>query len=96
MEPNEYIDEMIKVIESRGWCQGETVNKQGNVCIIGASDVVDQLHSFDWRIGFTARGMIRNQIYRDGHFANIPAYNDEIAKSIEDVILLLKKSKVEE
>lgn len=90
MNAEEGIDAIIDVINKRGWCQGGFRNTQGNVCIMGAAFVIGQTNSSD------ALAAIQDQINKecqDYPYTTIPMYNDAVAKSVEDVVLMLKKAK---
>lgn len=107
MDANQYIDEMIETIQTRGWCQERLVAADGSVCVLGASDAVlkkyyvGMLSKETWEsdlVVSNASGEAQRRILdlidaELGYPATIPHYNDYVAKSAEDVILLLKRSK---
>lgn len=33
--------QMIRILNSKGWCRGYFENKQGHVCVVGAYDIVN-------------------------------------------------------
>lgn len=87
MDANEIIDKAIEVIEQQGWCQGDYVNDEGNVCMIGALRIAATNHR-------AAVNKVAEAIEREtGLYYSVPEYNDYFAKSAEDAILMLKKAK---
>lgn len=107
MDVNEFIDQTIDVIQERGWCQHTLENSAGNVCLFGALYAatarqygLPNLHAAAGRfyaLQKNALEMIGKAIRIEvGESLSIPYYNDNNAKSAEDVILILKKAKVGE
>jgi hypothetical protein len=104
MSVAEVIQKTIDNIQTRGWCQNSLYTQAGEVCMRGAlylatgSELVQNgdrlvMNPGKWSNDYSyAETLIRDIIWREAKVNNIPEYNDNVAKSEEDVLLILKKA----
>lgn len=101
---SELSDSAIEIIRKRGWTKGNFVNNRGEVCAVGAVFTASsQCHNITRINAFSpeheqAKALIVRMeeiLQREGDCGYRPAltwWNDYVAKSVEDVILLIKKA----
>lgn len=106
-EIEEVVEDAMRVLDERGWCQGDWSDDEGRLCMLGALrvanygvltlTVLDQ--PVESRVGddeFNAFVLeIGATITREtGHYG-IGTWNDEHAEGPEEVKLMLKKAVAE-
>lgn len=107
MDVNEIIDGAIDYIQTNGWCRGALTKPDGSACMRGAmmmgagatldsSGEVDLSKDtgFDWPAFNDATQKVEAEIYREtSGLLAVPDYNDLVATSQEDVLLILKRAR---
>lgn len=95
------LEQALVELDKRGWCQGVSVNDEGHVCVLGSFDAaVGEL----WKAtgnnrvvgGTYARialhKIINNVRKYDESLTSIANWNDDPARSVEDVKLAIKRA----
>ncbi|KPI09908.1 hypothetical protein OV450_3399 [Actinobacteria bacterium OV450] len=102
MTPEQILDEAVHVIERDGWHQGRLTSgnaSTGPVCALGAITRAATGNAFNYtgeadaaanRLG--AHIVEACSIEDSSWWQNIPAWNDDPARTKEDVILALKQA----
>jgi len=106
MDANEVIDGAIDYITENGWCQNNLTKPDGSACMRGAmmmgagakldknSEINLSDEEFDWYRFSDAIRKVEKVIHEDTKaLITVPNYNDLIATSQEDVLLVLKRAK---
>lgn len=103
--PTEFLDQVAVELNERGWSQGTLVNDAGQVCALGAIDMARRYFYSQGRgrntlAKYVAVHAIRTVLPQGHNIAGyihdtdqIIAFNDNIAKSSEDIHLVLKQAR---
>lgn len=97
-------EDVMDVLNERGWCQGTLENHEGNVCLLGAigvaaygdiagADVTPLYHKVVKRLSNSPGQPEHDPLAATfvGGKYSIPAFNDRDTTTLEDVMMLLKE-----
>lgn len=87
------LDRAAQIIEIRGWTQGAAMNEQGNVCSVGAMDLVQDEGSCTFSELVKAIADFGQYMFDcDGSVASakIAKWNDEYHRTQEDVVTAMR------
>lgn len=76
-----------ELIEIRGWCQRQTVDKHGGICTLGAIDTAARQLNFEWIIESAARKALEAVIG-----SSIPEWNDSPGRTKAMVVMVLRRA----
>jgi hypothetical protein len=80
------------ILERDGWCQGELHSPDGKHCMIGAFDLSVFELDLSFSDGYTVRQKAMNAIKTKIGAAHIPTWNDQVARTKEEVIAKLREA----
>lgn len=103
MTKNDYIDSVIEILETRGWCQGRLCDAEGRLCAIGAVLETDKRlirNLSTYCPDPYHRSMLYYEVRRelDGKMINesLQRWNDTPGRTKEEVTELFESIKVED
>jgi len=91
MNASEIAFKAADYIAKHGWCQGKLQDSEGKVCLEGAIMIVAGIAEIQ-SSEQAASTLIRELISTTGSRGPLHYWNDHVAESAEDVILLLKQA----
>lgn len=98
MTKNDVLDEYVKVLRERGWCQGSVKDSAGKCCLVGARLAVSNIFYTYWDYkeiewAYTAICEATSKLL--GHASNLSTieWNDVPGRTVEEVIALIEGCK---
>lgn len=87
----EVLDGAAKAIEEQGWCQHMMQNAEGNLCLMGG--LLHGARQTQCPGFYEAAQAVEDQVKQQTGASLVALWNDEPGRSVEDVLLLLKRAK---
>lgn len=77
----------IKILETRGWCQGALEDSKGRCCALGAIDAAQLETGSSWQVNADVQRALEKATRQD----SIPEWNDRPRRRIGQVIKTFKR-----
>lgn len=82
--------DVMDVLNERGWCQGALEAVDGRVCLMGAMNVASFGNSQAVASHASLHGKVIHYLH-EKHNQTVPGYNDHPDTTLEDIMMVLKE-----